>query len=85
MEKEIPSLQVLLITTAEMFFLWDIKVLHREELASVTIQHLAINITNGRKFNIMVKSHTIMVEKEKVLVHMNITMILYLSQLRSDN
>ena len=53
-------------------------------MASETIQHLAISITNGRKFNIMVKSHTIMVEKEKGPVHMNITMILYLNQPLSD-
>ena len=54
-------------------------------MESATILHSAISITNGIKFNIMAKNHIIMVEKEKDLAHMNITTILYLNQLQSDN
>ena len=54
-------------------------------MASGTILLSVISIINGRKFNITVKNHIIMVEKEKDLGHMNITTILYLNQLQSDN
>jgi hypothetical protein len=84
-EDKILSLLVLLTMTVQIFFHWGIRVLHLEETGSGTIQRSAISIPNGRKFNIMVKNLTIMEEKEKDQVHMNIITILYLNQLQGDN
>jgi hypothetical protein len=71
--------------TVQTFSHWGIKALHLEETAFQTFQLLEISIVNGRKFSTMAKNLTIMVEKEKDLVLMNITMTQSLSQPQKDS
>jgi hypothetical protein len=67
------------------FYRWGIKVLHLEETEFQTFQLLEISIVNGRRYSIMAKNLTIMVEKEKGLVLMNTIMTQSLSQRQKDS
>ena len=67
------------------FYRWGIKVLHLEETEFQTFQLLEISIVNGRRYSIMAKNLTIMVEKEKALVLMNTIMTQSLSQRQKDS